>query len=571
MLKRSIVAVVAVGLFAACSSSISPAPPFGPQPPASPTPAPNGACKGVAVKPVPPRSVYRVPNGADDLATKCQILEVLRVGAFVVARGSESAFAEEALGAQPTTTGASTEVTANFTPFPAASPTSIPSPLPTWAPGAPTPSPRPSPTPGVVLPLPYTALALVRIGGILHTYDVDAATAAEVDAGLARWEAHPLNDGPTPPPANKVWSLLGDNRQEIIGPESTFLAEPAIPTGSMNLLTDVWRLSTHDRNNDYYMVSTVMSTTPNYFQGPGNSCFPVCRYWTWRRHQVMKLSAPGGPLAATEDLGPKNGVQVDKVTFSVGGSLSGKIGFGGDKGATGEGNAGINASYGTSWDQPHAKTINRTNVGSSAPEWQDDTLNFMSGPTYDFYAWRNITTTSTFTNGRVAIFTLPRPAAGSPQSAYITPDLTNYDLVRASYCFVDIFSACFFTVSADYQEIHITSTQAFPVFLPTFSVDTTSLDVKPKETATFRIRLRSSDAERAKSWQIVKDPNDNNLTVTPNAGSDSDRQSQYQTIVVKAQPGAQPGTTYTLYVNTVPAGGADSLRGGSLRVFVHIR
>jgi hypothetical protein len=313
------------------------------------------------------------------------------------------------------------------------------------------------------------------------------------------------------------------------------------------------------------MVGTVMSSTPNYYEKPGNSCFPICRYWTWKRHQVIRLIPYYGAVGTTEDIGPKNKIQVDKVSFSVGANLSGKIGFAQDKGASGEGNAGISATYGTTWDQPHASTLTNSNVGSQVAEWQDDTLNFTSSERFDFYAWRNLTTVSNFTNGRAAIFELPRRNPGSPANPYILPELTNYFLVRGTGCLAPL---CLFSLTAEIQETHITSTQNFPVWMPTFGVDTKELTLHPKQQAQFRIRLREGEGENSKSWQIVKDPNDNNLLVSPHSGNGSD--TQYVTITVKAQPKAEPGTTYVLYVNTVPAGGADSLRYGSIKVDVHI-
>jgi hypothetical protein len=547
---------------AGCSSSIgslSPRP--GTQPPVT------GECANVHARPLAPRDVYRVPDESYDLELKCQILSALQTGAFVVAEGEQTTFVDEALDAKPTEPNAKTQTSANGTPGPHETNGPIPSPLPTLRPGQPTPTPHPAGTPGPVVPLPFDAVGYIRISGALRTYEISADSQADAEAGLSAWEAAPLADGPTPPPANKVWSLIGENRQEVIGPEAGWgVFHPLIPTGKLNVLTDVWRLSTNDRHSDYFMVGTVMSSNPNFYEGPGNSCYPICRYWTWRRQQVVKLIPYYGAHATTEDLGPKNGIQVDRVSFEVGGNLGGKIGFGGDKGATGEGNLGISAKYGSSWEQPHAKTINRSSVGATVAEWQDDTLNFMSGIGYDFYAWKNVTTTAAFTNGRVTIFKLPRQNPGSPVNPYVLPELTNYFLVRGSSC----AGFCVLSIQADEQEIHIASTQKFPVWMPTFGVDTKSIHVKPKSTVTFRIRVRSSEGENAKAWQIVKDPNDNHLTITPNSGSDSGDRSEYQTISVKAQPGAVSGTTYTLYINTVPAGGSDSLRYGSLRVTVNI-
>lgn len=551
--------------FVACSNNVSYTP-GGP----SPTPTPADSCKGVPVQPIGPGEEYRLPDAAGDLATKCQILASLEAGAFVVAFGDEAAFVEESLGAaNPGVSASASRVDTSGTPDPNASYGPIPSPIPTWSPEIPTPTPRPTPTRGPVIAAPYAVAGFVRLNGILETFEADAYTKSRLESELAAWEADPQADGATPPPANKVWTLIGSNRQVVEGPKQDWgIFHPEIATGTLSLLTDTWRLSTNDRHEDYFMVATVMSTTPNYYQGPGNLCYPVCRYWTWKRHQVVELVPYYGAKGSTEDVGPKNGIHVDKFNFDIGANLGGKIGFGGDKGATGEGNAGISAKYGMSWEQPHAKTIAKSTIGAQRAEWQDDTLNFMSGATYDFAAWRNITTTANFTNGRAAIFRLPRRNPGSPPNPYILPTLTNYFLVRGSSCFSNGPLPCFFTVQAEYQEIHITSTQQFPVWMPTFSVDQTKLSLKPGQEATFRIRLRSSEGESSKAWQVVKDPNDANLHVSPHAGQGSDH--EYQTVTVKAQPTARHGSTYTLYVNTVPAGGADSLRYGSLLVRVDI-
>jgi hypothetical protein len=552
----ALVACVLVTVIYGCSSTAGSVPPN-----VTTSPAPGGRCAGVPVTPVDPGSVYVLPDGASGIVAKCQVLASIKAGAFVVAYGTERPFLDTALGAEPAVPRANRETTSNGTPQPGVTQGPIPSPIPTWPPGEPTPSPRPNATPGPITALAYEAEAVVRVDGVLRTYDVASDDRSELDGELKAWEAAPTS-GPTPPPANKVWSLIGTLRQEVIGPRGGFIIVGR-DSGKMNLLTDIWRLSTNDRHYDYFMVAAVMSTTPNYAEGVNNSCWPTCEFWTWRRHQLIRLRDINGLLGTSEDLGPPNGIAVNKVSFSVGANLSGKIGFN-DKGATGEGNGGINASYSNSWDQPHATTTSKSNVGSTVGEWQDDTLNFMSGPTYDFYGWKNITTTAEFRNGRVAIFRLPRNA----DPTVITPDLTNYFLVRGSVCTLP--PACFFTGQAPYIEIHITSTQTGQVWLPTFSVDTTTLKIKPQTSATFRIKVRSSEGESTKNWHVVKDPNDNHLTVTPSSGSDSDNGTNYQTITVKAQPGAVPGTTYTLYVNTVPAGGADALRFGSLRVTVHI-
>ena len=554
--------VFSIGCIAGCSGSVGSIP-VEPNPQAT-----AGSCRGVPLDPIGRGKVYEVPAGASDLVTKCQILASLSAGAFIVAYGSEAGFVDAALGANPALSTAQYEVEANGTPDPHVTNEPIPSPLPSATPGTPTPTPLPSPSAGPVVAAAFSVAAFVRVDGVLQTFEADADTKADLEDALLAWELNPVADGPTPPPANKVWTLIGSNRQEVVGPHQAWgPLHPAIPTGTLNLLTDVWRLSTNDRTEDYFMVGTVMSSTPNYFQGPNNACYPTCRYWTWERHQLISLVPFYGPKATTEDIGPKNHIQVDKVSFEVGANLAGKIGFSGDKGASGEGNAGISAKYGVTWEQPHATTITRSNVGSQIAQWQDNTLNFMSGIGYDFLAYRNTTTVANFTNGRVAIFKLPR----TPVNPYILPDLTNYFLVRGSSCLIITpFISCDppLTFRAAYQEIHITSTQTWPVMMPTFSVSTTELRLKPLHEATFRIRLRENVGENSKSWQIVTDPSGSALLVTPHSGNGSD--DEYVTITVKAQPNAVPGTTYTLYVNTVPAGGASSLRYGSIRVRVDI-
>ena len=479
-------------------------------------------------------------------------------GAVIVAYGADIPIVDQSFGQNPDTVADSITTNSN-TSFP-------PGPLPTDAPDA---SPAPtiavaSPTPGAAMSPPVGLKAIVRgAGGVPISFTATSDSPADLQAQLTAWLATPsvLNGGATPPPApSKAWTLIGE-RQTFNNPSiPNWYQDQTQTVGSVGIDTKVYRLSTNDPATDYVMTVSTLSTTPQYVKVFGNACHLNCGYFTWARTQTLNVAC--GPnestAAATADLGPLNQVQVSRITWNVGATLTGKIGFGGkDKGANAEGNAGLSVGYSQSWDQQMATTLLTSTLGDTTATWQDTTSNFMSGATWDFGAYNITTTVANFTNGKVAIFKCPR---GSLVRPFVNAPV--FFRAAALYPFGIV----------RYDEKELNNSTGGDIAMPTFGIDTAALSLAPGTGKTFRIQVKSSPLEVPKAWVVVPDPNDTKLLITPSSGTDSSDGpgSLYQNVSVFAQTSAVPGNRYTLYVNTVPAGGADTLRNGSLLLTVSI-
>ena len=88
--------------------------------------------------------------------------------------------------------------------------------------------------------------------------------------------------------------------------------------------------------------------------------------------------------------------------------------------------------------------------------------------------------------------------------------------------------------------------------------------MKAGTSATFDIVANQEAGQKTLKWFATKTPSFVTTNIDPNGETGNQR------VTVNALPSATSSAVDYLLLNTIPAGGADSLRNGSLRVQVSI-
>ena len=559
ILKHLIVPVVGLGLTVPLLSCGGGTTTLTPQPPSAAT----SQCSGVPVAATgAPRSIYTIPAGATGAVAECQAIAAYRAGQVIVAY-NDSTTIGAALGEAPW----SDQGTADGTQF-------------TYAPsvnnGAPLSDPTSAPLSDVVTNDSVTVYAAYHDPASDAPVEFSAAAADQATAQqyVTAWASAPTSSATVaraavgaslrtaaisaPSYDTRAWTkVLEESWQQSVNADvGTSNSGDKRPQGNQGGFVTVYRLNTNDNANDYFLVDLTYSQGPNLVYC--NDAF-TCVWFN--DSTTANVALTGGPndsiTGRVLDIAPTTIVSKTSETLSVGGKLSGKAGAG-PNGPSGEGGGEVSVGWSRTIVTDSVDTTNdpaRT-VGNTSAGWLDK---FNHDPPFNFPN----TSKGSYTADRLSIFSIPRT---------INDALPNY---TPAVSLTTSHEAKFFGWWIPFQRYTVTGTQkrTFRIPLPAFYLKasdasplatTLSLSLKPGTSATFNVVANQQAGQKTLKWFATKTPSFVTTNIDPNGETGN------QSVTVNAVPSAAVNSVDYLLLNTIPAGGADSLRNGSMRVQISI-
>ncbi len=403
--------------------------------------------------------------------------------------------------------------------------------------------------------------------GIPHSFASDDSSMPELQDDLSTWlssenagntvvssAARKTQDVTAPSYSNIAWTKIGEHT--FYRQLASYCCNANLPgMGSYGVVTGVYRLNTADSLNDYFLVTTQFSQTPNWqvtngqANRVGNTFFWVG--WLNQYNNISSQLSAASTKGTLVDYAPQNKIKVTSTTLTVGQnstfSVSANVS---EKGGSIGGNYSQtnSASYSTTITQESVTTTATGTLGGPSASWADAAdVEAASLPS---------TTIGTFNSARLAIFSLPRAIYNAA-----VPSVTVGFNLKPVYltAYVDTTKS----PGTQYAEADFISGDSFTMALPVFSVSKTSVSLKIGGSVTIPVTAKASGGYGI-TWGVGTLPNG----VVANVDSRVGVTGNYS-LVLAANVGAAPGT-YFVYVNSIPPGSADSLRNGSIPIQVTI-
>ncbi len=525
-------------------------------------PATTSECSGVPLAAASaPGSIYTLPAGISGTAAECRGIAAYRAGQVLVAYNDSTALSS-LLGEAPWSDQGSVDLER----FQYASSVNN---------GQPLSDPTSPPLSNVVTndsvtvyaayydarsdaPVEFSAAATdTATAQQLVTAWAKAPTSAAPAARLTEQSLRPDTIG-APAYDTRAWTkVLEESWQQLVDADiGGSNSSDKRPQGNQSGFVTMYRLNTNDNSNDYFLVDLT------YTQGPRLVYCEDAFTCVWFNDSTSAYVAlTGGPNGSVTgrvlDISPTTIVSKTSETLSVGGKLSGKVGAG-PNGPSGEGGGEVSVGWSRTIVTDSVNTSNdpARSVGTTSAGWNDA---FNHDPPFNFPS----TSKSSYTADRLAIFTIPR-TVNDASPGYIPA-------VSLSVT----HEARFFGWWIAFQRYTTTGTQrrTFWVPLPSFHVkanadspiaNTLSLSLQPGTSATFDVVANQVAGQKTLKWFATKTPSFVTTNIDPNGETGN------QSVTVNALPSAAANSVDYLLLNTIPAGGADSLRNGSLRVQITI-
>ena len=531
------------------------------------TPQPPTTLQSCAGAPVSvtgaPGSIYTIPSGATGRAAQCQAAAAYEHGQIVVAYGDSTTLAA-ALGESPW----SEQEDDHAQQFPHTPPVNN---------GVPISDLTSAPLSDAITTDPVTVYAAYYdvAGDAPVEFSSTAQSMAAAQTLVAAWAAAApttsaaarrpqadlrLQSLTAPSYDTRAWAkVLEESWQGVVDNSAVNGArsEDKHPQGYTSGLVTMYRLNTNDNANDYFLVDVTYAQGPNLVYC--NDLF-TCAWFNDIANATASLTGGrNNSLAGTlVDLSPTTIVSKTEETLSVGGKLSGKV-AGGEKGAGGEVGGEVSVGWSRKITTESVDTTNSAGkgVGTAIAGWNDK---YNHNPPFNFPN----TSKSTYTADRLAIFSIPRAIYDNTPGVVPTVTLTVYHKAQ--------FHGWWFPQSNEWDSWR-EWTGTFRVPLPIFKLQANpqapltsalSLDLKRGTSATFNVVANVDPGQKTLKWFATKTPSFVTTTIDPNGETGN------QTVTVNASPNAAVNSVDYLLLNTIPAGGADTLRTGSMRVQITI-
>ena len=556
--KRLIAAAFGFGLTAPLLSCGGATIALTPQPPSAAT----SKCSSVPVAAAgAPGSIFPIPAGVSGTAAECQAIAAYRGGQVLVAYNDSTALGA-VLGEAPWSDQGSVDLEQ----FQYASSVND---------GQPLSDPTSPPLSDAVTndsvtvyaayydaasdaPVEFSAAAPdTTTAQQLVTAWATAPTSAVSTARLAKQSLQPEAIS-APSYDTRAWTkVLEESWQQVVDADvGGSNSSDKRPQGNQSGFVTMYRLNTNDNANDYFLVDLT------YTQGPRlvycNDAFTCVWFNDSTSANVALTGGPNGSMTGRVlDISPTTIVSKTSETLSVGGKLSGKVGAG-PNGPSGESGGEVSVGWSRTIVTDSVNTTNdaaRT-VGTTSAGWNDT---FNHDPPFNFPS----TSQGSYTADRLAIFTVPRTVNDA------SPGYTPAVSLSVTH------EARFFGWWIAFQRYTSTGTQkrTFRVPLPAFYLranggstlaTTLSLSLTPGTSATFDVVANQVAGQKTLKWFATKTPSFVTTNIDPNGETGN------QSVTVNALPSAAASSVDYLLLNTIPAGGADSVRNGSLRVQITI-
>jgi hypothetical protein len=397
------------------------------------------------------------------------------------------------------------------------------------------------------------AIALPAAEAALATTDATAAaaTATVVSAAIT---ADP------PPSFNPLaWKLMIDatiampNNKPARGDVREFNRVFDTELGSSGARVRVYRLNATLAENEYFLVDTAYTQSPDYTPFP-ISAFPSVVVSTWaNKRTVFTLTGkdPNHPetQVSLDQFAPQTVVSSSTVTFSVGGNLTVNA-----KGPSGS----VSADYTVTREQLDVETLLKATIGANNLMWTD---------TYDtggLFQKPPATLINTFTGERLAIFKVPRTVNDNIPQGKLAGVNFAPNLESNVFGFVTTQ-----LISISNREIFATWGIASLLFVPEpkFSASTKAVTVSRSTNSISKpvfvdIVAQLPGGDQKVAWQVT-----NPLSSIAAVASVSNGSGKIAIYPTSAASGETAGT---ISVDSSPSGATDSLRNGPIKIDVTI-
>ena len=335
--------------------------------------------------------------------------------------------------------------------------------------------------------------------------------------------------------------------------------------GESGATVRIYRLNGNEAENDYFLVDTAYTQTPDY--NPFDFfAFPnVVDVFAWaNRRTDFNLTAedPNHPSTIKPtlyDFAPRTQVTSKTETFSLGAELSGSV-VGGAAGGKG-GGGGVSAGYSVTTTQDSVDTSVNGTKGRNNLQWVD---------TYNGFTRENIgrlpsTSTHTFTGERLAIYKVPSTVndeipPGKQAGLSFTPRLESHVHAIVS---VQRAGAGWYYIYAGWQ---INSLLFAPE--PQFSASTQSVTVSRSNNSVsnpvrVKIIAQLPSATQKIAWQPT-------TKLTSIAAEASVTRGNGEIEIYPTTTTNSGENSGTISVDSDPPGATNSLRNGPIQIKVKI-